>query len=60
MFQLICDKHVDLQFHFTKYMVHRNVIKINYLQTEDMPADIFTKGLPSDRQIFLKAKIGVL
>ena len=38
-------KHIDISHHFLKDLVADNKIKIEYLSTEDMVADILTKGL---------------
>lgn len=38
-------KHIDINFHFTRELVDKKEIIIHYLQTDYMPADIFTKAL---------------
>lgn len=38
-------KHIDISFHFTRELVDKKEIIIHYLQTDYMPADIFTKAL---------------
>lgn len=38
-------KHIDVQFHFVRQAVSRNLVKVTYLSTSDMIADIFTKSL---------------
>ena len=47
-------KHVDIQYHFTRTMVQENVVKITYLNTSEMPADILTKPLPTPKHNFCK------
>lgn len=42
-------KHIDVRHHFTRECVMNNQIKIHYLQTSSMPADIFTKGLCANK-----------
>lgn len=38
-------KHIDVRFHFIREAVENKLVKINYLSTEEMPADLFTKSL---------------
>lgn len=38
-------KHIDLRYLFVREAVEDGKIKIGYLPTEDMPADVLTKGL---------------
>ncbi|CAK9816458.1 Retrovirus-related Pol polyprotein from transposon TNT 1-94 [Anthophora quadrimaculata] len=38
-------KHIDIGYHYTRELVDRGLIKIIYLSTEYMIADIFTKAL---------------
>jgi len=38
-------KHIDIKFHFVREQVSKGIIELKYCKTEDMIADIFTKGL---------------
>lgn len=38
-------KHIDVRYHFVRTAVENNSVQINYLNTNDMPADILTKSL---------------
>lgn len=38
-------KHIDVCYHYIRDVVKQEYIKINYISSEDMPADILTKGL---------------
>ena len=38
-------KHIDIKFHFVREQVSKGIIKRKYCKTEDMIADILTKGL---------------
>ena len=40
-------KHIDVRHHFVREIVSHNLIKIEYLPTAEMTADILTKGLNS-------------
>ena len=39
-------KHIDTKFHFIRERVENKEIKIHYVPTEEMTADILTKSLP--------------
>ena len=41
-------KHIDIKHHFIRDLVLDNVISLLYIPTEDMIADVMTKGLPSN------------
>lgn len=38
-------KHIDIRAHFVREMIHNKLLKIEYVGTNDMLADIFTKNL---------------
>ena len=38
-------KHIDIKFHFVRDKITDGKIELSYVSTEDMTADIFTKGL---------------
>jgi hypothetical protein len=38
-------KHIDVRHHFVRGMLESGVIEIDYRSTEDMVADVLTKGL---------------
>lgn len=40
-------KHIDIRHHFVREAVADNIVKIVYLSTSEMPADLLTKGLSS-------------
>lgn len=42
-------KHIDVKHHFIRDLIDNGTIKIQYLKSEDMLADLFTKSLPAPR-----------
>lgn len=38
-------KHIDVRYHYIRNVINDNIIKIKYVPTGEMPADILTKGL---------------
>jgi hypothetical protein len=41
---------IDIRHHFIREAVERGDIKVEYLPTDQMPADVLTKGLSSPKQ----------
>ena len=52
-------KHIDIQHHFIRDLVEQEVIKIDYVQTENQIADIFTKPLDFERFTTLRRSLGL-
>lgn len=40
-------KHIDVKLHFVIDVVARGVVKVKKIHTDDNPADMLTKSLPS-------------
>lgn len=51
-------KHIDVKYHFVRQMVHRNQIVIDYVPTQDMIADIFTK--PTSHAAFVNQRCKIV
>jgi len=51
--------HVDLQLHFIRDYVEKGTIDVKYCPTENMLADLMTKGLPRKRHERLLGLMGV-
>ena len=52
-------KHVDVQLHFIRDHVEKGTIKVEYCPTEDLVADIMTKGLARERHERLIRMMGM-
>jgi hypothetical protein len=53
-------KHIEVDVHFIREKVLNKDIQLRYLSTLDQVADLFTKGLPSDRFCYLRDKLPVV
>ena len=40
-------KHIDIRYHFIRYIIEAGTIKLIYCPTDDMTAGVLTKALPS-------------
>ncbi|KAK3895615.1 hypothetical protein Pcinc_000538 [Petrolisthes cinctipes] len=52
-------KHIDIKFHYVPEKCNENVIQLVYCPTNDMIADIFTKGLNKDKFKRLREMLGM-
>lgn len=53
-------KHIDVRYHFIREAVANDLVKIEYLKTSDMPADMFTKSLCKIKHYNFMKKIGLV
>ena len=53
-------KHIPIKFHFLQEQVTEKNIKLEYIETKEQVADIFTKPLPSETFEYLREKLGVI
>lgn len=42
-------KHIDVRYHFCREKIADNIVKMEYMPTAEMPADLLTKGLASSK-----------
>lgn len=42
-------KHIDIRYHFIREKYEENLFKLEYISTNNMLADIFTKALPAPK-----------
>lgn len=52
-------KHIDIRYHYIREKVQEKEIFVEYVQTVNQRADIFTKALPNDRFKYLCSLIGI-
>lgn len=52
-------KHISIKYHYVRDLVASDQIKIQYCPTSDMLADIFTKGMPTEKFVILRSMLGV-
>ena len=53
-------KHIDLRHHFIRQMVSEELVKITYVETDNMLADIFTKSLCSEKFVKFRSALGLM
>jgi len=53
-------KHIEIDCHFIRERIQQGSIKVNYIPTQEQPADILTKGLSRSQHEYLLSKLGVL
>lgn len=52
-------KHIDVRHHFVREAVNNHDIEIKYLPTDEMAADVLTKGLPGPKHRKCLSTFGV-
>ncbi|KZC12727.1 Copia protein [Dufourea novaeangliae] len=53
-------KHIDICCHFVREVVAKGDIDIEYLPLEEMPADVFTKGLGASKHYACLSRLGLM
>lgn len=53
-------KHIAIMYHYLRELVQEKEVKMEYVNTKEQIADIFTKALPKDAHEYLRGKIGVI
>jgi hypothetical protein len=52
-------KHIDIKYHYIREKIQNEEIKVKYLQTTEMIADILTKPLPRVQFEYLREKFSI-
>jgi len=53
-------KHIDIRFHFIRWIVENGSLRLIYCPTEDMLADTLTKALPSPKVKHFAVELGLV
>lgn len=53
-------KHIDVQYHYARERVEAGDLKVNYVNTQDNAADLFTKALTKDKTQRFAQAIGMV
>ena len=52
-------KHINVRYHFVREITEKGVINLKYCNTQEIVADIFTKGLASTKHDFCTRNLGL-
>jgi len=52
-------KHIDIRYHFIRYVIENGSIKLNYCPTDEQTADTLTKALPSKKAKHFAGAMGL-
>ena len=52
-------KHIDVRYHYVRDAVKNKLISIDYISTQEMPADLLTKGLLSTKHYKFMKLLGI-
>ena len=53
-------KHIAVKYHFLRELVQDKEVRLEYVNTKEKVADIFTNPLPKDVFLYLRGKLGVI
>ena len=53
-------KHIDIRYHFLRDHVQNGDISLEFIDTNNQLADIFTKPLSEERLNFIKYELGMI
>ena len=53
-------KHIAIKYHYLRELVQEKIVKMEYVNTKEQLADIFTKALPREPHEYLRSQLGVL
>ena len=53
-------KHIANKYHYLRELVQDKEVKMEYVNTKEQIANIFTKALPKDAHEYLRGKLGVI
>jgi hypothetical protein len=53
-------KHIEIDLHFIRDQVLKGKLQLQFVPTDEQPADLLTKHLPSARFLFLKSQLCIV
>ena len=53
-------KHVEIDYHFVREKIVRNLLRVDFTPSEDQLADCMTKALPTQLFLDVRSKLNVL
>ena len=53
-------KHIEIKYHYIRYMVQRGAVKLQYVAMEEQIPDVLTKPLARVKFEYFREKLGVL
>ena len=53
-------KHIAIKYHYIREWVEEKEVKMEYVNSKEQVAEIFTKSLPKDVFEYLRGKLGVI
>ena len=53
-------KHIKIKYYYIRYMVHRGVVKLQYVATDEQIADVLTKTLARVKFEYFREKLSIL
>ena len=53
-------KHIDIKFIFLREVLCNKFVKLKYLKSSEMPADLLTKSLSKIKHYYFMNKLGVM
>ena len=53
-------KHIDIRYHYIRYVIKAGTLRLIYIPTNDQTADILTKALPSPKVKHFAAALGLV
>ena len=54
-----CTKHIDIHFHFIRWVIKDGKLRLIYCPTDEMVADALTKALPSTKVKHFAIELGL-
>lgn len=53
-------KHIDIKYYFVRDLYEKGEINVEYVNTDEQTADVFTKALAKPRFLYLRSKLGLV